>query len=219
MDPKKPSNGSSPANGPRSLRSEAENLRCSPSVGGENITVLLGEWRAGQRDAEARLFALITDELRRLAGSHLRREREGHTLQPTALVNEAWMRLAQQETPDFENRAHFFGVAARLMRQILVDHARARGARRRDAGLRVDFTGALDVTADEGKAPERVLALHDALEKLAAFDDRRAKVLELRYFGGLSRDEIATALGVTERIVKRDLVVAQAWLKRELAGS
>ena len=187
-------------------------------MAGENITVLLGEWRAGQDGAEARLFALITDELRRLAGSHLRRERTGHTLQPTALVNEAWMRLAQQQTPDFENRSHFFGIAARLMRQILVDHERARGAQRRDAGLRVDFTGALDVAADEPKAPDRVLALHEALEKLAAFDERRAKVLELRYFGGLSRDEIATTVGVTERVVKRDLVVAQAWLKRELAS-
>ena len=187
-------------------------------MAGESITVLLGEWKQGRPGAEARLFALLTDELRRLAGSHLRREREGHTLQPTALVNEAWLRLAQQETPDFENRAHFFGVAARLMRQILVDHARARGAQRRDGGMRVDFSGALDVAAAE-PAPDRLLELHDALERLAAFDDRRARVLELRYFGGLSREEIATALGVTERVVKRDLVVAQAWLRRELAAT
>ena len=181
-----------------------------------DITILLARWREGRPGAEGELFSRVTDELRRLAGSHLRREREGHTLQPTALVNEAWIRLAQQATPDLTSRAHFFGIATRLMRQILVDHARAKNAQQRDGGMRVDFSPAADVTGERG--PEQRLELDAALERLAKFDERRARALELRYFGGLNRDEIAEVLGVTERIVKRDLEVAHAWLRRELAG-
>jgi RNA polymerase sigma factor (TIGR02999 family) len=158
-------------------------------------------------------------ELRKLAGGRLRGERAGHTLQPTALVHEVWLRMAGQEGLDWQGRAHFFGIAARLMRQVLIDHARARGAQRRDAGLRVDLTAAEAVgDGTEAAMAAEVLELHALLERLAEFDERRARVVELRFFGGLERREIAHVLGVTERVVKRDLIVAQAWLRRELAG-
>ena len=183
----------------------------------QDITGLLRGWRQGAPEAEQRLFALIYGELKRLAGSQMKQEREGHTLQPTSLVNEAWLRLSAHEAPDFESRAHFFGVAARLMRQVLVDHARAKGALRRDGGLRVELTSEVAADARGEEQSLELLELHEALEKFADIDERRAKVLELRHFGGLERAEIATALGMTERQVKRDLITAQAWLRRELA--
>lgn len=181
-----------------------------------SITGLLRDWRDGQAGAEKSLLAQVYDELRRLAGGRLRRERAEHTLQPTALVHEAWMRLAGAEEVEWQSRAHFFGIAARLMRQILIDHARARLADRRQGGLRVELTGAID-EAPADPAYVDVLAIHEALERLALFDERRARVLELRFFGGLERREIAEAIGITERMVKRDIVLAQAWLRRELA--
>lgn len=180
-----------------------------------SITALLRRWRDGHPDAEASLFAHVYDELRRLAGGRLRHERTDHTLQPTALVHEAWLRLAGAEPIDWQSRAHFYGIAARLMRQILIDRARARLADRRQGGVRIDLTGAVDEAAVDHALVD-VLAVHDALERLAAVDERRARVLELRHFGGLERQEIAEALGITERMVKRDLVLAQTWLRREL---
>jgi RNA polymerase sigma-70 factor (ECF subfamily) len=183
-----------------------------------SITAMLRNWRDGRPGAEESLFSQVYDELRRLAGGRLRHERAEHTLQPTALVHEAWLRLAGHEELDWQSRAHFFGIAGRLMRQILIDHARARLAARRQGGLRVDLT--TSGAADEPLAREpivEVLAVHEALERLAAFDERRARVLELRFFAGLERKEIAEALGISERMVKRDIVVAQAWLRRELA--
>jgi RNA polymerase sigma factor (TIGR02999 family) len=182
------------------------------------ITALLRGWREHEPGAEERLFALIYGELRQLAARNLRAERPGHTLQPTALVNETWLRMASKEAPDFGSRAHFFGVAARLMRQILVDHARARAAQRRQGGLRVGLTED-DTPAADALLAERsleLLELNEALDRFARIDERRAKVLELRHFIGLDRAGIATALGMTERQVKRDLTVAQAWLRREL---
>jgi RNA polymerase sigma factor (TIGR02999 family) len=179
------------------------------------ITTLLRDWGQGRPGAEEALLTRVYDELRRLAKGRLRHERSDHTLQPTALVHEAWARLAKHEPLDWQSRAHFFGIAARLMRQILIDHARARMAARRQAGVRIELS--------EGPGPaEReqlvdVIAVHEALERLAAFDERRARVLELRFFAGLERREIAEVLGITERMVKRDLVVAQAWLQRELS--
>lgn len=178
--------------------------------------MLLQEWRGGRPGAEKALFAQVYDELRRLAGGKLRGERAEHTLQPTALVHEAWLRLGGGEGLDWQGRAHFFGIAARLMRQILIDHARARGAQRRDGGVQVELT---EGAAEVGSSVVEVLAVHEALERLATFDERRARVLELRFFAGLERQEIAEVLGISERMVKRDIVVAQAWLRRELAGS
>lgn len=184
-----------------------------------SITALLRNWRDGRPGAEESLFAFVYEELRRLASGRLRHERPEHTLQPTALVHEAWLRLAGNEEVEWQSRAHFFGIAARLMRQILIDHARARLAARRQGGLRVDLTGNAGAVDEAAKDPAivDVLAIHEALERLAAFDDRRARVLELRFFAGLERKEIAEALGISERMVKRDLVLAQAWLRRELA--
>lgn len=182
------------------------------------ITILLQGWRRGQPGAEEALLARVYDELRRLAKGRLQRERADHTLQPTALVHEAWARLVGHEDLDWQSRAHFFGIAARLMRQILIDHARSRAAARRQGGLRIELRDEQGGTPEgEGSEPfVEVLAVHEALERLAAFDERRARVLELRFFAGLERKEIAETLGITERTVKRDLVVAQAWLRREL---
>lgn len=184
------------------------------------ITQMLQEWRQGKPDAQEALFSVVYRELQRIAENRLKDERSGHTLQPAGLVNEAWLRLAGSQGQEWENRSHFYGVAARLMRQVLIDHARARNAARRQSGLRVDLTGELDALPQNGSPDPilEVLELHEALQKLAALDERRAKVVELRYFGGLERQEIAEVLGVTERVVKRDLVFAQAWLRRELAG-
>jgi RNA polymerase sigma-70 factor (ECF subfamily) len=188
-------------------------------MAGEPITTLLREWGKGQPGSDEELLARVYDELRRVAKGQLRHERGDHTLQPTALVHEAWARLVGREQPDWQSRAHFFGIAARLMRQILIDHARARAAARRQGGLRIDLTESLPDAggANEPEPVVDVIAVHDALERLAAFDDRRARVLELRFFAGLDRKEIAEVLGISERMVKRDLVVAQAWLRRELA--
>lgn len=184
-----------------------------------SITALLRSWRDGQPGARESLLEQVYEELRRLAGGKLRHERPEHTLQPTALVHEAWLRLAGDDAIEWQSRAHFFGIAARLMRQILIDHARARLAARRQGGLRVELATNAG-PADDGQPSDAivdVLAIHEALERLAAFDDRRARVLELRFFAGLERKEIAEALGISERMVKRDLVLAQAWLRRELA--
>ena len=182
------------------------------------ITNLLRDWGQGRPGADEALLSRVYDELRRLARGRLRHERADHTLQPTALVHEAWTRLVGHEKPCWQSRAHFFGIAARLMRQILIDHARAREAAHRQGGLRIELT---EEVGEPGGAGEReplveVVAVHEALERLAAFDERRARVLELRFFAGLDRQEIADVLGITERTVKRDLVVAQAWLRREL---
>lgn len=187
----------------------------APGAPPPSITVLLRDWRERRPGAEASLMARVYEELRRLAGGKLRQERALHTLQPTALVHEAWLRLAGAESVDWQGRAHFFGIAARLMRQVLIDHARARLAARRQGGLRVELTAVDEVP---GASPDAdVLAVHEALERLQGFDERRARVLELRFFAGLERREIAEALGISERMVKRDLVLAQAWLRRELA--
>jgi RNA polymerase sigma factor (TIGR02999 family) len=180
------------------------------------ITCLLRDWGEGRPGADEALLSRVYDELRRLARGRLRHERSDHTLQPTALVHEAWARLVGHEQLDWHSRAHFFGIAARLMRQILIDHARARAAARRQGGLRIELTEQPGDGAG-GEPLLEVLAVHEALERLAAFDDRRARVLELRFFAGLDRKEIAEVLDITERTVKRDLVVAQAWLRRELA--
>jgi RNA polymerase sigma factor (TIGR02999 family) len=166
-----------------------------------------------QRD---QLVAVVYDELREIAQRQLRNERPGHTLQPTALVNEAYLRLFEVGANGWESRAHFFGVAARAMRQVLVDYARKRQAAKR--GGELDRVTLVTDIAEAGDASTDVLELHLALEKLAAHDDALARLVEMRFFGGLTLDEAADALGVSRRKAAQDWGVARLWLMRELGG-
>lgn len=176
-----------------------------------SVTLLLERWGAGDEAALCELAPLVEGELRKLAAGYLRRERRGHTLQPTALVNEAYLRLVGRSPTRWQGRSHFYGIAARLMRQILVQHARRRRAEKRAA---VTLRGADDFAA----APEvDVLAVHEALERLAAFDPQQARIVELRFFGGLSIEEAAAALGVGHATVERGWGLARAWLRKELS--
>lgn len=178
------------------------------------VTGLLLDWQQGNKEALDHLLPLVYNELRRLAVRQLRNERSGHTLQPTALIHEAYMRLVKQNLPDWKSRAHFFGVAARLMRQILVDNARKHRAVKRDSGHRKISLD--DVVAySEERAPD-LIAIDDALEALAKVDPRKCRVLEMRYFAGLSVEETSEALQISVATVGRDLRMAEAWLKREL---
>jgi RNA polymerase sigma factor (TIGR02999 family) len=176
------------------------------------LTLLLGEWAKGDPKALEELTPLVYRELRRLAASYLRRERQGHTLEPTALVHEAYMRLVDQTHPDWQNRAHFFGVAARLMRQILVDHARRRLARKRVTPSRPSTNRS---NPQENRIHD-LLTLDAALDSLENIDARKCKTVELRYFGGFSMDEIAQVLQVSAVTVRRDLKMAEAWLHQEM---
>jgi RNA polymerase sigma factor (TIGR02999 family) len=181
------------------------------------VTELLVRWRGGDREALDALMPLVYNELRRIAGHYLRNERPGHTLQSTALVNEAYVRLVAQDFPQWQNRAHFFAVAAQLMRQILVDHARNRRAAKRGGGVR---KLALE-DAEENPFPldVDVIALDDALKTLATMDEQQSRVVELKFFAGLSIDDTAEVLGVSSSTVKRDWITARAWLYRELDRS
>ena len=185
-----------------------------------DVTALLLSWSAGDRDAPARLMPLVYDELRRLARGHLRRERADHTLQPTALVNEAYLRVIDQTRVTWENRAQFFGLAARVMRNILVDHARERAAQKR-GGNGDQYTPRLSLdetrVAIEERAAE-LIALDEALKSLSQFDERKSQVVEMRFFGGLSVEETAAALGVSDKTVMREWRLAKMWLHRELSG-
>jgi RNA polymerase sigma factor (TIGR02999 family) len=186
------------------------------SPGQREVTALLLAWRAGDDTALARLTPLVHDELRRLARAHLRRERPNHTLQPTALVNEVYLRLVDATQVPWQDRHHFFGVTARLMRQVLVDFARRRGYQKRGGhARRVELEPSLAV-ADAPR--EDLIAIDDALSALAAVDARKAEVVELRFFGGLSVEETAVVLKVSTETVKRDWRLAKAWLRRALAG-
>lgn len=180
----------------------------------QDVTELLAEWRDGNQLAEEQLFPLVYDELRKLARSHLRRERPDHTLQPTALVNEAYLRLIDQKRVQWQSRAHFFGIASQMMRRILVDHARARKADRRGGGAR-NLTLEDEVTPGDTRDVD-LIALDDALEALAALDPSGARVVELRYFGGLTIEETAEVLGTSASTVKREWRAARTWLFREL---
>lgn len=180
----------------------------------QEITVLLIAWGRGDRAALDRLMPLVYDELRRMAHRYLGRERAGHTLQSAALVNEVYLKMVGGQQLDWQNRAHFFAVAAQLIRMILVDYARTRNRDRRGGGAqRVSLDDAL-LVADEQSA--ELVALNDALNSLAAFDERKSKVAELRFFGGLSVEETATALDVAPITVMREWRLAKAWLYREL---
>ena len=179
-----------------------------------DVTRLLFDWTNGDEAALARLMPLLYEELRGMAESYLRAEPSGQTLQPTALVHEAYLRLIAQHLPDWQNRSHFFGVASQLMRQILVDRARARRALKRGGGGRK-----VSLEDTVSFVPERdadLLALDDALNSLAAIDPRKCRVIELRFFGGLDIDETARALDISSATVGRELRVAKAWLYREM---
>ncbi len=179
------------------------------------VTRLLLDWRGGDREALDRLVPIVQSELRRLAHAYMRRERDGHTLQTSALINEAYMRLIDDADVDWQSRAHFFGVAAQAMRRVLVEHARARGALKRGAGARpVDFEAVGEMLVDE-RAGELV-ALDDALDELARVDPRKVRVIELRFFGGLTGEETAEALGLSTATVHREWHVAKMWLLQEL---
>jgi RNA polymerase sigma factor (TIGR02999 family) len=182
----------------------------------EDITQILQEVSGGNREAPARLMPLVYDELRRLADHYLRRERPDHTLQPTALVHEAYLKLIDQTRVDWQNRAHFFGVAAQLMRRILVDHARRHQASKR-GGFRQKLT--LDEAVDYSQTRDiDLVRLDEALTALAQFDARQSRVVELRFFGGLTIEETAEALSVSPATVKVDWSMAKAWLRREIGG-
>jgi RNA polymerase sigma factor (TIGR02999 family) len=181
------------------------------------VTVLLQRWGAGDATAMDALMPLVHDQLRRLAQSYMRRERAGHTLEPTALVNEAYVRLVDQRDVRWAGRGHFFAIAAKAMRRVLVDHARGhQAAKRGGGGERVTLSS----IAADGRGPDDldVLWLHEALEKLAALDSRQARVVELRYFSGLTVEEVAEALHISPATVKREWATARCWLAVRLKG-
>jgi len=180
----------------------------------QEVTQLLGDWSGGDAGALEKLIPLVQPELHRLAHHYMSRERAGHTLQTTALLNEAYLQLTDKTQPQWQNRTHFMAVAAQLMRRIMVDHARARHALKRGAGaIRVTLDEAALVTEERA---EELLALDEALEKLAEFDRRRCEIVEMRYFGGLTVEEIADVLKVHPNTVMRDWRAAKAWLYAEL---
>jgi RNA polymerase sigma factor (TIGR02999 family) len=177
------------------------------------FSVQLQEWVNGDQQALEQLVPSVYQELRRLAHHQLRAQRGGHTLQSTALVNEAFIRLMGSQPADLRNRSHFVAVAARLMRQILVDYARRRNAHKRDGGLRVEVDEAAGVSV-EGDA--QLLALDEALEGLAQIDARQARIVDMKFFGGLTTTEVATVLGLSSATVERDWSVARLWLRRHM---
>ena len=178
------------------------------------MTALLLRWAQGDEAALERLIPLVHEELYRIARRCMAGERAGHSLQATALVNEAYVRLVDADAVAWQDRGHFLAVSARVMRRILVDHARARGSQKRGGGaVKVSFDEALVVTGEPG---DDIVALDDALEALAKFDQRKSRVVELRFFGGLSIEETATVLAVSRDTVVRDWQLARVWLRREM---
>jgi RNA polymerase sigma factor (TIGR02999 family) len=186
----------------------------TPGTIPEHVTQLLIDWGRGDCDALEKLAPLVYDELRRLAHYYMEGQRPDHTLQTTALVNEAYLRLADQRTPTFRDRSHFLAVAAKAMRQILVNHAKAQQRQKRGGGAnRIELDEGALISPQQSSA---ILDLNEALERLATLDSRKAQVVELRYFGGLKQDEIAEVLKVSAVTVRRDWIFAKAWLYSEL---
>lgn len=180
-----------------------------------DVTQILRDWNEGDADAPERLMPLVYDEMRRLARTFLSRERNSHTLQPTALVNEAYLRLVDQTRVNWQNRAHFYGIASRMMRRVLIDHARAHATEKRGGGtIRLSID---DVQVSLEERATSFVALDEAMKRLEQMDERKCKVVEMRFFGGLSDEEIAEVLGVTTRTVLRDWKTARLWLYRELS--
>ena len=184
-----------------------------------DVTQLLEQYRNGNRDAEGELFKRVYSELHRLAAHYLRKERSGHVLQPTALVNEAYLRLAAQREKDWQNRAHFIAVSARIMRQVLVDFARHARAEKRDFGIQCQPLEEVEIVDPTSLDPAAVLDLDAALTQLARIDGRQVRVVELRYFAGLSIDEVADVLAISPRTVKREWTLAREWLLNEMSGA
>jgi RNA polymerase sigma factor (TIGR02999 family) len=185
-----------------------------------DITELLLAWRNGDAEAFNTLASLVYDELRLIAHRYMSNERNGHTLQTTALVNEAFLRLVNFRQIEWQDRTHFFSVAATLMRRVLVDFARARNYQKRGGGAQQESLSEADVLLrQEWHNLEDILAVHEAVEQLAQADERCAKVVEMRFFGGLTNEEIAEVLGVTDRTVKNDWRYAKMWLRRALRDS
>ncbi len=182
----------------------------------EEITELLLAWNRGDDRARDELMPLIYDELRRVARNLLRRERPGHTLQPTALVNEAFLRMVDQSRVNWQNRAHFFGAAARLMRQVLVNHAEARQAAKRGGQAERVSINEIDLTAVEHEVD--LVALDETLKRLEQIDPPQSRIVELRYFSGLTIEEIAEVMNISPATVKREWSTARAWLRRELSS-
>ena len=179
------------------------------------MTQLLHDWSDGDREALDKLIPIVYEELRRQAARYLQRERPGHTLQTTALIHEAYLRLIDQKNVQWQNRAHFFGIAAQLMRRILVDHARSRqAAKRGGSDIKLPLEEAMIVAE---RREVNLVALDEALDRLAAIDPQQSRVVELRFFSGLSVEETAEVLGVSTRTIKRDWNVAKAWLWREIS--
>ena len=189
----------------------------TPSVKQHEITELLEQWSGGNQSALDRLYPLVYEELRRLARSYMKREHKGHTLQTTALINEAYVRLVDQHNVHWQNRSHFFAISAQIMRRILVDHARRYLQAKRGGGaLRVSLDEVMIVASERS---EEVLMLDEALGNLARLDPRRCQVVELRYFAGLNNEEIASVLKISENTVTRDWNLARAWLYQQLGGA
>lgn len=180
------------------------------------ITLLLRKIKQGQTEVADELVRLVYLELRRIAAAYLRKERPGHSLQPTALINEAWIRLADQTQVDWRDRTHFFGVAAQMMRRILVDHARAHVADKRGGGAAVLNLDMVEIEATPQKL-EEILAIDEVLSRLTQFDPQQGQIVEMRYFAGMTVEETAEALGVSSRTVDREWALASAWLRRELS--
>jgi RNA polymerase sigma-70 factor, ECF subfamily len=186
----------------------------TPSVSPHRVTQLLAEWSDGDNAALVELTPLVYEELRRSAHHFMEGQRPDHTLQTTALVDEAYLRLADQTNPSWQNRAHFFAVAARAMRQILVNYAKSSRAQKRGGGaLKIELDEAAIVSPEQSNA---IVDLHEALERLGTLDSRKARVVELKYFGGLTHDEIAEVMKISTVTVRRDWVFAKAWLYDEL---
>jgi len=179
----------------------------------ESITILLSRVNGGDRDAFDELVPLVYHELHRIADGYLRRESQSHTLQPTALVHEVYLRLADYGGNDYESRRHFYAIAAQVMRRILVDHARARYAAKRGAGVKVPMEREHDIARERDRI---VICLHDALNALAMEDDVKARLVEMRFFGGMTAEEIAECVSTPVHIVRRELRSAQVWLRREI---
>src|SRR5688572_29304483 len=187
-----------------------------PTLSPQEVTQLLAAWGNGDKSALDKLYPLVHDELRRIAGRQMSHERAGHTLQATALVNEAYLRLAGQDGFEWHNRAHFFAVCAQVMRHVLIDHARAHARDKRGGGA-VQVTLGEAEALDAGRAAELV-ALDEALRELEEFDPQKGRIVELRYFAGLGIEEAAEVLGISPTTVRREWRRAKAWLYRSMAG-
>lgn len=196
-----------------------------------SVTRMLAQWRRGDEQALANATSLMYEELRRLAQRHLYRERNDHTIQCTALVHEAFVRLVDQKSCDWQSRSHFFALASRVMRRVLVDYARARAAAKRGGAVQVlsieecaeagssdgDVAVTMDAELSSGVSHDDITAIDEALQRLESIDPRQARIVDMRYFGGLTVSQTAEALGISDATVKREWTLARAWLRRELA--